>query len=291
MKVVSFQPFVTLEGINGASGLVIEGDRLLLIADDSPVLYSYSIPDKKLLKISLSNDGYLRERLPKIIKPDFEAIAKWEDTYFIFGSGSAENRYHRLSVDCDTKEVTERSSLTELYNEMMVSSGMSSEDFNIEGVVIDGDTNFYFNRGNGPGHKNGVFRLKRGEKREISFHSVQLPEIKGASFGFTDACRYEGDLYFTASAEATSSTYDDGDVMGSGIGMISMDNLQLKDFEIVTKSHKLEGLAVSKVIDNTIEFIACEDADDDINETTLFKIILDFDKINVKPKMAISTNL
>lgn len=262
--------FATINGINGASGLIYENGRLLLISDDSFVLYIYSLENKNLKKINLSENQNQEEGIIKSLKSDFESIATKDNEIHIFGSGSAENRYQHLIIDSDTLKVKKRKSLKKLYHQMMDSSGITEDDFNIEGVILGENKTLFFNRGNGPEKKNGIFKI--GQKTE--FIPVELPVTNNVRFGFTDACCFENQIYFTASAEAGDSTYDDGEVLGSAIGIINTEDLSLKEFKIITNKHKIEGISVIKKTEDFIEFILCEDADDDKNETNIFKYTL-----------------
>lgn len=269
-----FSHFATVKGIGGASGILFEDDRLVLISDDSFVLYFYSIDDKKLEKFNLSESDEWNENIEKAFKPDFESLSKSENHYYLFGSGSAENRFESIEISEKPLKIVKRDSLKTIYSEMMKISNIGIDDFNIEGAVLKSDDAYFFNRGNGPNRKNGIFKIKnrKNSKREISYYPIELPKIDEVVFGFTDACFCYDSFYFTASAESGGSTYHDGDVLGSAVGRIGIDDMILKEFQIVTKDHKLEGIAVSKNAENEIEFFLCEDADDDSGQTEIFKL-------------------
>lgn len=270
MKTSCLTSFLKIKGINGASGLIYKNNQLILIADDSFVLYSYSLKDNNLIKINLSENKNLSERMEKALKPDFEAVALKNNEFHVFGSGSAEKRFHHVIADAESLVVTERKSIKNLYNKMMETSGIKAEDFNIEGVILENNISYFFNRGNGPGKKNGIFKID--ENDAIKFFPVKLPEIGGVVSGFTDACLFENEIYFTASAEASDSTYHDGEVLGSAIGKISLIDFSLKDFQIITDVYKIEGITVMSSGKNEIQFLLCEDADDDKDESLIFSL-------------------
>ncbi|MBW7870223.1 MAG: hypothetical protein H3C39_04090 [Flavobacteriia bacterium] len=276
-----FSHFATVKGIGGTSGVLFEDDRLVLISDDSFVLYFYSIDDKKLQKFNLSESDVWNENIEKPFKPDFESLSESKDHYFLFGSGSAENRFESVEISENPLEIVKRDSLKTIYFEMMKISKIKTDDFNIEGAVLKSNDAYFFNRGNGPNRKNGIFKIKnwKDSKREISYYPIELPKIDEVSFGFTDACFCNDGFYFTASAESGGSTYHDGQVLGSAVGRIGMKNMILEEFQIVTKDHKLEGIAVSKNSENEIEFFLCEDADDDSNQTEIFKLKINYGAI------------
>ncbi len=262
-------------GIGGASGIILENDRLVLISDDSYVLYIYSLEEQSLQKINLHPGDSLKENMQKSEKPDFEAIARDGDFYFVFGSGSAENRFDMVEIDSRNLTVTGHYSLESLYGEMLKVAAMDNEDFNIEGVVFEKENALFFNRGNGPGQQNGVFKVfnwRNREARSIEFFPVQLPQISGKSPSFTDATLVDNDIYFLSTAEDTISTYDDGEVLGSAIGRLSLDDFSLLDFQQITDSYKLEGISFFSRSLGRTSFLLCEDPDDDSRETKVFKL-------------------
>lgn len=268
-----FHHYHTITGLNGASGLVVDDANLILIADDAYVLYIFSIENQQLKKISLTNGVEPEERITKALKPDFEAISKHDGCYYIFGSGSAGNRFDFIKIKAGNFETVQRTSIKSLYNEMMKLSSVSDTDFNIEAVIVEENHSYFFNRGNGPNQRNGLFKVKNLEKeeREIEFHPIDLPPLDGTPSGFTAACRDGSLIYFIASAESGDSTYLDGELKGSAFGILDAENLRLKDFKVITIQHKIEGISILNKTAGSIEFILCEDADDEINETNLFK--------------------
>lgn len=272
MSESNFQFYKTIQGLNGASGIVNTGDNFVLIADDSFVLYVFSTEDNSLNKINLKGE-LSGERIEKTLKPDFESITIYKGDYFIFGSGSADNRFDQVQLKTETFEIVERKSLKPLYAEMMKSANISKQNFNIEGVILADEFSYFFNRGNGPDRANGVFKVKNFEieKPEIEFYKIELKETDGVSFGFTDACRSGELIYFIASAESGGSTYHDGEILGSAIGILNFADLSLREFKIITDQHKLEGIGLLNENADFVEFILCEDADDELNETKLFK--------------------
>lgn len=264
--------YTIIFGISGASGILYENGSLLLISDDSRVLYNYSIDDKQLSKINLNPEDPINAHIEKKLKPDFESITKSGNQYYIFGSGSSENRFQMRKVSLDFQQI-EIVSLKELYLRMMNSSEISEDDFNLEGVVLVEETAYFFNRGNGPNQKNGIIKVENWQnptESKIQYQNIQLPQIKNVAFSFTDAILVDDYFYITASAEDTSSTYDDGEVLGSGIGKISLTDFQLKDFRIITEEFKIEGLSVFEKQHDKIRFLLCEDADNGLAETNIF---------------------
>ena len=66
------EPFVTLNALSAASGIVYINNQLYLISDSSTFLYQYNIITKELIKIALETNS--EENILKKDKPyrDFE---------------------------------------------------------------------------------------------------------------------------------------------------------------------------------------------------------------------------
>lgn len=270
-----FDLFKVIKGVTGSSGLIFEESHLWLISDDSYVLYRYHLQTEILERLNLHPDLPLMENMPKTEKPDFEAVAVVGDSLYIFGSGSVGPRYYRAVVDKSSFKLTALESLKKLYSGIAEATQIGEEDFNIEGIIPDDDTLYLFNRGNGPERKNGVFKVseRNGISRiQYGFNTVLLPKINGVPFGFTDAILVDDQVFFMASAEDTVSTFDDGEILGSGVGILSYPEFELIDFKLLTLNYKLEGITLMKKQDNTLTFLLCEDADDGLPETKVFKL-------------------
>lgn len=268
----------TISGISGASGIYYENGNLYLISDNSYVLYCYSLISKSLQTINLNFGRTLEKNIAKKLKPDFEAFTKHENHFYIFGSGSAENRFSMLKVNADFSNI-KSFSLQNLYSKIMQCCNIMPEDFNIEGVILSGKTAYFFNRGNGPNKKNGIISISEWQNLQphiIDFKQIELPKINGGISDFTDAVLYNNYIYFTASAEDTVSTYDDGKVLGSGIGKISLLNFELLDFKIISNEFKIEGLTIFEKQQSKISFLLCEDSDNNNEETKVFKYDWEF---------------
>jgi hypothetical protein len=77
-----------------------------------------------------------------------------------------------------------------------------------------------------------------------------------------------------ASAEDSQSTYLDGEVLGSSIGRINSETMKLKKVVTITDKHKFEGLTLYKNNPKTLEFLLCEDQDNEVMESQIFKLTL-----------------
>lgn len=263
LKHYELRPLFSLPGISGASGIHLHGDQLFIVSDDSQVLYRYDLKERSRHSISLLESGELQERLPKPIKPDFETLAYHEGALYLFGSGSGERRNTGVKYDLEHGSI-ERFSVAELYADMIREAGIDGEDLNIEGAVMRGNEIHFFNRGNGPNRRNGIFIVQDWEderKRRSQFQPVELPTISGRPFAFSDAIAWKGKFLFLATAEDTANTYDDGEVLGSAIGVLNADSYAVEEFEVITREHKLEGITVYQEGGEYDSFLVCEDAD------------------------------
>lgn len=264
-------------GIGSASGLIYNNGSLYLVSDNSHMVYNYNIDAKTLDKTSLVNKDYTGplENIPKADKPDYEAIAIKNDSLYLFGSGSADNRNLIGHININTKELYPHIDAADLYLAMQSFGETDPQDFNIEAAVNDGDTWYLFNRGNGPKRKNGIFTLTgtlNNTAFQIIYNPIKLPKINGIQTGFTDATLANGKLYFIAAAEKTSSTYDDGEAAGTLIGRLNIDKMKVEKTAVISETHKFEGITLYKDLDKTLEFLLCEDTDDNATETDIYKL-------------------
>ena len=262
-------------GLGSASGLLFQNNTILAIGDNSSYLYEYQTETSHLQRHPLAENA--QENTPKAFKPDFEAITQHADSIYIFGSGSTENRNFMVQVDSKTKEVIKTQDLTDLYLTMQSFAKIAPEDFNIEGVIYNGETWFFFNRGNGKTGKNLVFTVEGKNlvnEFQIISNEYKLPKIKGVRTSFTDAILVDDKIYFLASAENSNSTYDDGEVLGSIIGRIDVKKMKIDFTQKISDKHKFEGLTVYKKSSNEIEFLLCEDNDTEVLEADVYLLKL-----------------
>jgi hypothetical protein len=262
-------------GLGSASGLVYHNNTIVAVGDNSSFLYEYNISTEKLERYPLQENA--QENTPKKIKKDFEAITQFEDTIYVFGSGSTENRNTMVQVDAKTKKVIATQDLSMLYASMQSFGEINPEDFNLEGAIYNGENWFLFNRSNGKKSKNAIFTISGKnltDEFSILHNKFKLPKIKGVETSFTDAILVGDQIYFLATAEATDSTYHDGEVLGSIIGQIDVTKMKLKSHKIISKTNKLEGITLVEETPETISFLICEDNDTEILESNIYKITL-----------------
>jgi hypothetical protein len=259
-------------GIGSASGLVYHNEKLYLISDNSSYLYEYHIADEKLNKIALLENP--QEIFPKKDKPDFESISITDNTIHIFGSGSTKDRNKSCVYKLTTGEI-KQSDASGFYSECKNAAGTSDDEFNIEGVILDGHNYYLFQRGNGSSAANGIICVEENQASlNFVFLPYDLPKIKNVAATFTDAVLVDQTIYFLASAEDSVSTYLDGEVLGTIIGTIDLKTMKLTSTVQISDRHKFEGITLYSKTANQIDFLLCEDTDSEIMESDIYKIIL-----------------
>ncbi|MGK4569122.1 DUF6929 family protein [Flavobacterium sp. 3HN19-14] len=258
-------------GIGSASGLFYKDNSLFLISDSSNFLYEYHIAEKELHKIRLFPES--AENIAKSEKPDFESITVKGNSLYILGSGSTEKRNQLLGYDLNTKNLSVKD-LQGLYAYLKEKSGISAEDFNIEGAFFYSNALYLMQRGNGTLSKNGIFVVD-DEKDEVPFFPITLPKIKDTEATFTDATIINDKIYFLAAAENTTSTYLDGEVLGSYFGVIDAKTMTLQLTEMISDKHKFEGITFYKNENGKMIFLICEDNDSGKQESEIYKLTID----------------
>nr|WP_294777158.1 hypothetical protein [uncultured Flavobacterium sp.] len=259
-------------GIGSASGLVYHNDKLYLISDNSTFLYEYSIPTEKLNKIALVENA--QDNIAKKDKPDFEAIALKGNDLMILGSGSTENRNRMVKYKTMSGKVKEKD-ITDIFMKIKREYNIGDDELNIEGVIIAEEYIYLFQRGNGTQGKNGIiYANDNGENQQFKFFPFDLPKIKNVPATFTDAVLVNDTIYFLASAEDTTSTYLDGEVLGSIIGTIDLKTMTLTGSVQISDKNKFEGLTLYKQSETEIEFLLCEDTDSDVLESDIYLLKL-----------------
>jgi len=270
MKKIDLQPLFKISEIGSASGLVYKDNSLYIISDNSSYLYKYDINEKKINKIELFEKS--QENIPKIDKMDFESITLKGDKLYLFGSGSTSNRNKRIAYNLENTKIKEKD-ITNLFIKLRYKASINHEDLNIEGALYDNYKWYFFQRGNGAQSKNGLFIFNK-EKKEINFTAIELPKLQNIEATFTDAVLVDTQIYFLAAVENTTSTYDDGEILGSFIGSLSLNTFEVNFTELITNKNKFEGLTLFKNSDAAIEFLLCEDNDTKIMETVIYKLTI-----------------
>ena len=262
-------------GIGAASGLFYYDDSLFIISDNSGFLYEYSIATGTVQGYPLLKNA--TQNIAKKNKPDFESVTHFQDTLYVFGSGSTDKRNTMIAFDLKTKKKTSTNNLTDLYAVMQSFESLLPQDFNLEGVIYTGEDWYLFNRGNGSNNKNIIYTLhaqKLDQEFSLIANTYKLPKIKGIRTSFTDAIKVEDKIYFLATAEKTANTYDDGEILGSIIGRIDIETMKVDFTKKISPTNKFEGLTLYSKTKDQIQLLLCEDKDNDVQESIIYKLTL-----------------
>lgn len=273
---------------SAASGLVRNGKHFYVVADDAQVLgYFRWGQAARVINILQRPPLPANSSLRAKVKPDFEALTLLENepepSLLALCSGSGEYRdsavYIPLSLDGKPAARVEID-LKPLYDELR----KRFSQLNVEGVAVVQDRVRLLQRGNSSKDPNAIIDLDleaflQAIKRERRVTSEVVREIKEIDLGstegrrgpvrwtFTDLCALEdGKSVFTAAAEDTDNPYEDGEILGSAIGVMELDGT-ISSFYRVKQKIKLEGVAVKG---KTLYLVT--DADDPKNPAVLYKV-------------------
>lgn len=253
-----------LEGIPSASGIVKIKEDFHVIGDDAPYLFqidkNFNLLGRRQIYSSEKLEGHT---IPKPHKPDFEAMEMISETeILVFGSGSkSPERDVCIWVDLKDDDITyQQHDVSQFYDHLRNLDVMQGYELNIEAFAKKGDVCYLFNRG-----RNVIFEFSFGDFMDflktktiipiVTATLFNLPRIKGLYAGFSGATAFQDKPYliFTATVEDTPNAYDDGDIVGSFIGIIEVKNKKL-DSDILIRQIPNPGfpLKVESVIIDSI---------------------------------------
>ncbi len=271
MEKMQLHPYFEIKGIGAASGLVYKDNSLFIVSDNSTFLYEYNLNEKVLHKIKLFEDS--QENLAKKDKADFESITLFDNKLYLYGSGSTKKRDIRVKFDLETKEIKQKD-LSKLHKKLRQTIALNDDELNIEGIIIDSENYYLFQRGNGVQAQNGIFTYNKISKN-VAFVPIVLPKVKNIEATFTDAILVETKVYFLAACEDTTSTYTDGEIYGSFLGSLDLKTKEVHFVQQISDSQKFEGLTLFSETATQIEFLLCEDNDKEELTSTIYKLILE----------------
>lgn len=262
--------------LSAASALVAHRDSLWTVADDSFDLHRYDLQGRwlgqwPLFPGELPADAAER----KARKADFEAMALLPDgALLVLGSGSTARR--RRGALFDESQHVRPIDASDLYRVL----DEHFQELNIEGAVVCGEQLLLAQRGNGKGGANALVVLHLGRVLEsltfgrlsgatlLEIRPVLLGELDGVPLGLTDLTMARtGRLLYSAAAEATESSYLDGDCAGSVIGWLDEAGTPQAQ-RLLAPLVKIEGLC--SLADGSLLLVA--DADDPAVAAPLFHL-------------------
>lgn len=268
--------------LSAASGLVRIGRRLWVVADDEQHLGVFVDGGAAPLRLVRIAEGELPAdaKARKKAKGDFEALlavppaAGWPDGALLaFGSGSRPQRFGAALLPLDRRGEpagpARRLDLEPLYAPLVAACG----EPNVEGAFISGDALVLLQRGGDGGRANAALRwpwpmveawlagAAPRAMRPASLQRLALGEIDGVALGFTDgAALPDGAWLFSAVAEGSDNSYDDGACAGAALGVVGRDGA-LRALHRLRPTRKIEGVE-ARVAGGRIEVGLVTDADD-----------------------------
>ena len=269
----------TLQDIPSASGIVNIADKYYVVGDDSPFLFCLDTRLQLLSKTKIFSAAHVKgDRITKKHKPDFEAMEQInEHEIAIFGSGSkSPARDYSVRVLLKDGMEVETYSISGFYAHLKSLDIFGDTELNIEAAAVHREELFLFNR-----RKNLVISfsykefinhvIHKSQLPEVKIIEVKLPKVKGIEAGFSGATAFQEKLVliFTASVEDTDNAYDDGEVLGSFIGLLDIESGELMgelhSIESPDETHgplKVESVAIEKAIsDKEFRLLLTTDSD------------------------------
>jgi hypothetical protein len=283
----------TFIDVPSASGVEWIAPFFWVVGDDSPFLFQMNEMGEITQKITLLEYPNLQnDRIPKSEKMDFEAITNFEyqnNLYLIIlGSGAKEHRKIAYVVDLNDKSV-QKYYPQNLYNTWQKHTGLA--ELNIEGICASNEAIFVFQRGNIG--QNIVFEytfedfwnvLVHQENDAIfKTHILDIPNFNQVSAGISGSCLLsENEILFCASYEDTNNAIDDGEVLGSLLGIWNFKTKNIDSVILAEKNLKIESVCIKnlknltkKNIEKNIEIHAVTDADGGKSEMLLIELYIE----------------
>jgi hypothetical protein len=298
-KVRALDLVPSVEGIqrhvSAASGLVRAGSFLYVVMDDDLELGVFRAGDNEPGRTIRLFEGELPPFNPerKRQKPDLEALVllpAFENfpngALLALGSGSRPNRRRSVLIAVDAQGAVHGApkilDLSPLYDPL---AGAFAA-LNIEGAVIVGNQLCLFQRGNRRNSANAIARFPlspvldavnggcSGAIKPLAIHTVDLGGIDGVPFTFSDAAALpDGRMVFTAIAEDTDNTYDDGPCAAAAIGVVDGDG-RLRSLFRLDAPYKVEGID-ARVDGDALRLLLVTDADEPTIPAILYSATLE----------------
>ena len=280
--------------LSAASGLVRAGSFLYVIADDELHLGVFRTTGRDPGELVRLFDGALpapkAER--KREKPDLEALTLLPPSadfpygaMLALGSGSTQNRHRGVLLGLDAQGALRgKPRIVDLSSVFSCLSVL--RELNIEGAIVCGDEMRLFQRGSKGDNPNAIIRfslsaflavLNGTANRTIeplALQSIDLGGTDGIPFTFTDAAALpNGEVLFTAVAEDTADSYNDGACAGAVIGILDRES-RVKRLLRLDVPLKIEGVD-ARIEGNTVNLLLVSDADDPSIPAGLFSATME----------------
>lgn len=255
----------------------------------------------RLFEGDLPREKYQRKKA----KPDLESLVHWPATpgypfgaLLALGSGSTPKRCKAVLLPLDAAgRVIERlhvCDLSTLYQRLR----RSFADFNIEGAFVANGMLCLLQRGHKGGSPNAIIRLDanhfmgwlNGRQSErppvLAIAQIDLGKVRGVPLSLTDGAALEGGRWvghwlFSAVAEDTNNSYQDGACVASVIGMANADGRVLHMHRL-KGAPKVEGISVQTTRQELVVTMVT-DADDPARASQLLRVRLPARSLGFNP--------
>ncbi|MBA2405650.1 MAG: hypothetical protein H0V66_12810 [Bdellovibrionales bacterium] len=230
--------------ISAASGLVLLDDKFFVVSDDENFIGIFDTNFQTSVSLPIFSEVLPEEaKLRKSMKNDFEALVHLplQKQLLLIPSGSTLKR-GRGAVVNERGELLREISFQSLYSQLR----KDFPELNIEGAIIQDEEIWLFQRGNGAQNKNAIisFNLNDFLKATTVTYKIKLIDlgaVENVNYSFTDATKSDKNILFLAVAENSSSTYLDGQVLGTKLGLMNASGEILAMTALETTS-KSEGI-------------------------------------------------
>ena len=281
--------------LSAASGLACTASSIYVVADDELHLGVFAAAGNAPGRLLRLFEGELP--MPKAArkreKPDIEAITPLppfgdftSSALLALGSGSEKNRRRGALLRLDDGGNIEGAPKTVDVAPLFEALDRLCPALNIEGAVAIGNELRLLQRANRKHPQNAIVRYPLGAILDelasgavinamapSAIDPVDLGAIDGVPLSFTDGASLpDGSIVFTAVAEDTADTYNDGACLGAAIGVAARDGT-VRFLERLDECHKVEGVAV-RVDNDVIRLLLVTDADDPAIPASLFAATL-----------------
>lgn len=281
--------------LSAGSGLACPGTSIYVVADDELHLGIFLATDATPGRLMRLFDGDLpmEKAARKKQKPDLEAITQLpafgsyqNGALLALGSGSKRNRWRGALLGLDTQGGISGAPRTVDFSNLFAALDRRFPALNIEGAIASGDELRLLQRGNKNHPENAIVRfplsavlgaiasgMPVGAIAPSGIDLVEIERIDGVPLTFTDGASLpDGGMVFSAVAEDTDDSYNDGGCLGAAIGIVARDGT-LRYLDRLDGRHKVEGVSAS-VNGDTIELLLITDADDASIPACLFSAMI-----------------
>ncbi len=295
---LSILKHVHLTSIPSASAVEVINGNIYIVGDDSSFLYVLKYDLTLLAKVPLYEtkaDDFVDNRILKKKKSDLECITKLTINGYphllILGSGSKSPRRDvaflvKLPTPYNRKHLVWPISLVKWYAFLRMNEDVTGESgvLNFEAAATTENHVYIFNRENNAALRFDLpefIEFIQGHTDSMPFPTVipnELPLINNFRSGFSGADYFDNKLFFTAAAENTSNAIDDGAIIGSALGILSIEGEEKTRGKLTDGfSGTISNVTIIPAIENRLLKIESISVYEKENDTTYIAIAVSDD--------------